>query len=51
MKAQVREHAALILASLMKGGDRDLSREFRDRSYAKAQSVMQKGKPRFNIDF
>ncbi|OAY75058.1 Proteasome activator subunit 4 [Ananas comosus] len=43
---QVREHAALILASLMKGGDRDLYREFRDRSYAKAQSVMQKGKPR-----
>ncbi|XP_020109753.1 proteasome activator subunit 4-like isoform X2 [Ananas comosus] len=45
-QVEVREHAALILASLMKGGDRDLYREFRDRSYAKAQSVMQKGKPR-----
>lgn len=37
---QVREHAAGVLASLMKGIDEDLSRDFRDRSYAQAQGIV-----------
>uniref|UniRef100_A0A0E0HPE1 Proteasome activator subunit 4 n=1 Tax=Oryza nivara TaxID=4536 RepID=A0A0E0HPE1_ORYNI len=37
---QVREHAAGVLASLMKGIDKDLSKDFRDRSYAQAQRIL-----------
>jgi hypothetical protein len=36
---QVREHAAGVLASLMKGIDEDLSKDFRERSYAQAQHI------------
>ncbi|EEC80455.1 hypothetical protein OsI_22659 [Oryza sativa Indica Group] len=36
----VREHAAGVLASLMKGIDKDLSKDFRDRSYAQAQRIL-----------
>ncbi|XP_025810985.1 proteasome activator subunit 4 [Panicum hallii] len=39
-QVEVREHAAGVLASLMKGIDEDLSKDFRDRSYAKAQSII-----------
>lgn len=44
---QVREHAAGVLASLMKGGDEELSRAFRERSYAEAQKILTKRKQRF----
>ncbi|TVU11540.1 hypothetical protein EJB05_45133 [Eragrostis curvula] len=36
----VREHAAGVLASLMKGADKDLSKDFRERSYAQAQGII-----------
>ncbi|GJN28950.1 hypothetical protein PR202_gb17128 [Eleusine coracana subsp. coracana] len=36
----VREHAAGVLASLMKGEDKDLSKDFRERSYAQAQRIL-----------
>lgn len=47
MCVQVREHAAGVLASLMKGGDEDLSRAFRDKSYTEAQSILKRRKQRF----
>uniref|UniRef100_A0A0E0E157 Proteasome activator complex subunit 4 C-terminal domain-containing protein n=1 Tax=Oryza meridionalis TaxID=40149 RepID=A0A0E0E157_9ORYZ len=40
LSLQVREHAAGVLASLMKGIDKDLSKDFRDRSYAQAQRIL-----------
>ncbi|KAK8937703.1 hypothetical protein KSP40_PGU001321 [Platanthera guangdongensis] len=43
---EVREHAAGVLASLMKGGDEELSRVFRDRAYSEAQSILSKRKQR-----
>ncbi|KAF0904304.1 hypothetical protein E2562_033273 [Oryza meyeriana var. granulata] len=39
-QVEVREHAAGVLASLMKGIDEDLSKDFRDRSYAQAQRIL-----------
>ncbi|XP_062228827.1 proteasome activator subunit 4 [Phragmites australis] len=39
-QVEVREHAAGVLASLMKGIDKDLSKDFRDRSYAQAQRII-----------
>ncbi|VAI85405.1 unnamed protein product [Triticum turgidum subsp. durum] len=39
-QVEVREHAAGVLASLMKGIDKDLSKDFRDRSHAQAQSIL-----------
>ncbi|TKW21097.1 hypothetical protein SEVIR_4G185100v4 [Setaria viridis] len=39
-QVEVREHAAGVLASLMKGVDEDLSKDFRDRSYAQAQRII-----------
>ncbi|XP_052157560.1 proteasome activator subunit 4 [Oryza glaberrima] len=39
-QVEVREHAAGVLASLMKGIDKDLSKDFRDRSYAQAQRIL-----------
>ncbi|KAF5728502.1 proteasome activator subunit 4 isoform X2 [Tripterygium wilfordii] len=41
---QVREHAAAVLAGLMKGGDEDLARDFRDRAYTEATSIHRKRK-------
>lgn len=38
-QVEVREHAAGVLASLMKGIDEDLSKDFRERSYAQAQHI------------
>ncbi|XP_066369880.1 proteasome activator subunit 4-like isoform X2 [Miscanthus floridulus] len=38
-QVEVREHAAGVLASLMKGIDEDLSKDFRERSYAQAQRI------------
>ncbi|KAK8926304.1 hypothetical protein KSP39_PZI018786 [Platanthera zijinensis] len=45
-QVEVREHAAGVLASLMKGGDEELSRVFRDRAYSEAQSIHSKRKQR-----
>ncbi|KAM0917634.1 hypothetical protein ACQ4PT_009123 [Festuca glaucescens] len=39
-QVEVREHAAGVLGSLMKGIDKDLSKDFRDRSYAQAQRIL-----------
>uniref|UniRef100_A0A0D9WPL1 Proteasome activator complex subunit 4 C-terminal domain-containing protein n=1 Tax=Leersia perrieri TaxID=77586 RepID=A0A0D9WPL1_9ORYZ len=39
-QVEVREHAAGVLASLMKGIDKDLSKDFRDRSYAQAERIL-----------
>lgn len=45
-QVEVREHAAAVLAGLMKGGDEDLAREFRDRAYAEAKVIQRKKKQR-----
>ncbi|KAL6596609.1 hypothetical protein ACP70R_047252 [Stipagrostis hirtigluma subsp. patula] len=39
-QVEVREQAAGVLASLMKGIDKELSKDFRDRSYAQAQRII-----------
>ncbi|GLT53719.1 hypothetical protein SLA2020_269720 [Shorea laevis] len=44
--SHVREHAAAVLAGLMKGGDEDLARDFRDRAYLKANDLQRKKKRR-----
>ncbi|KZV14702.1 proteasome activator subunit 4 [Dorcoceras hygrometricum] len=41
---QVREHAAAVLAGLMKGGDEDLVDDFRCRAYGQANLVRKKRK-------
>ncbi|XP_024015525.1 proteasome activator subunit 4 isoform X2 [Eutrema salsugineum] len=41
-QVEVREHAAAVLAGLMKGGDEDFAADFRDRSYAEANSIQKK---------
>jgi len=43
---QVREHAAAVLAGLMKGGDEDLATDFRDRAYREANIVHKRRKSR-----
>lgn len=45
-QVEVREHAAGVLASLLKGWDEELSREFCDRAYCHAQSTLKKRKQR-----
>ncbi|KAF7816036.1 proteasome activator subunit 4-like [Senna tora] len=40
-QVEVREHAAAVLAGLMKGGDEDLAKDFRDRAYVEA-TILQK---------
>lgn len=45
-QVEVREHAAGVLAGLMKGGDEDLSRAFRDRSCTEAKLMLKKRKQR-----
>lgn len=44
---QVREHAAAVLAGLMKGGDEDLAQDFRHRAYTEASIIQKKRKQRF----
>lgn len=44
---QVREHAAAVLAGLMKGGDEDLARDFRERAYAEANLILKKRRNRY----
>lgn len=46
---QVREHAAAVLAGLMKGGDVDLVEDFRKRAYEQAAAVLKKRKQRYFI--
>lgn len=43
---QVREHAAAVLAGLMKGGDEDLAKDFRDRAYVKANALQKRRRTR-----
>lgn len=43
---QVREHAAAVLAGLMKGGDENLAEDFRDRAYRDANAIQKKRKQR-----
>lgn len=45
-QVEVREHAAGVLASLMKAGDEKLSGAFRDRAFSGAQSIIRKRKQR-----
>ncbi|KAK9268815.1 hypothetical protein L1049_000579 [Liquidambar formosana] len=45
-QVEVREHAAAVLAGLMKGGDEDLARDFRDRAYKGARIIQRKRKQR-----
>ncbi|TQE05431.1 hypothetical protein C1H46_009021 [Malus baccata] len=44
--SQVREHAAAVLAGLMKGGDEDLAKDFRDKAYTEATILQRKRKRR-----
>ncbi|KAL4185907.1 hypothetical protein AMTRI_Chr10g8130 [Amborella trichopoda] len=41
-QVEVREHATTVLAVLMKGGDHDLAKDFRDKAYADALSLFKK---------
>ncbi|XP_059446423.1 proteasome activator subunit 4-like [Corylus avellana] len=50
-QVEVREHAAAVLAGLMKGGDEDLARDFRDRAYLKANDLQRKRKRRLVFMF
>ncbi|KAI3456750.1 hypothetical protein Pfo_013413 [Paulownia fortunei] len=43
---EVREHAAAVLAGLMKGGDEDLVEGFRQRAYEQANAILKKRKNR-----
>lgn len=43
---QVREHAAAVLAGLMKGGDDNLASEFRARALAEANDMLKKKRRR-----
>eukprot|EP00262_Sarcandra_glabra_P003482 TRINITY_DN14214_c0_g1_i1.p1 TRINITY_DN14214_c0_g1~~TRINITY_DN14214_c0_g1_i1.p1 ORF type:complete len:1823 (-),score=279.41 TRINITY_DN14214_c0_g1_i1:199-5139(-) len=45
-QVEVRDHAAAVLAGLMKGGDDDLARDFRDRAFTEAHSIQKKRKQR-----
>ncbi|GAV74776.1 DUF3437 domain-containing protein [Cephalotus follicularis] len=45
-QVEVREHAAAVLAGLMKGGDVDLARDFRDRAYREANAIQRNKKQR-----
>ncbi|THG03469.1 hypothetical protein TEA_022842 [Camellia sinensis var. sinensis] len=43
---QVREHAATVLAGLMKGGDENLAEDFRGRAYRDANAIQKKRRQR-----
>ncbi|KAM1341287.1 hypothetical protein ACFX2F_005761 [Malus domestica] len=45
-QVEVREHAAAVLAGLMKGGDEDLAKDFRDKAYTEATTLQRKRKRR-----
>ncbi|XP_078162594.1 proteasome activator subunit 4-like isoform X3 [Carex rostrata] len=46
-QVEVREHAAKVLASLMRSGERDFSNAFRKESYINALSVLNQNKQRY----
>ncbi|KAL8462064.1 hypothetical protein ACS0TY_033224 [Phlomoides rotata] len=46
---EVREHAAAVLAGLMKSGDEDLVEDFRRRAYEQANDVLKKRKNRSKV--
>ncbi|XP_030548961.2 LOW QUALITY PROTEIN: proteasome activator subunit 4 [Rhodamnia argentea] len=48
-QVEVREHAAAVLAGLMKGGDKDLASNFRTSALAEANDILKK-KRRRNIN-
>ncbi|CAH9135204.1 unnamed protein product [Cuscuta epithymum] len=45
-QVEVREHAAAVLAGLMKGGDQDLANDFRSRAFKQASAIQNKRKRR-----
>ncbi|XP_058114656.1 proteasome activator subunit 4 isoform X2 [Magnolia sinica] len=45
-QVEVREHAAAVLAGLLKGGDEDIAKDFRDRAFSEAHSIQKKRKQR-----
>nr|GMC51674.1 proteasome activator subunit 4 [Ipomoea batatas] len=45
-QVEVREHAAAVLAGLMKGGDEDLATDFRCRAFEQANIIQKKRKHR-----
>ncbi|XP_039061137.1 proteasome activator subunit 4-like [Hibiscus syriacus] len=45
-QVEVREHAAAVLAGLMKGGDEDLATDFRERTYVEANTIQRSRKTR-----
>ncbi|KAK7260565.1 hypothetical protein RIF29_26714 [Crotalaria pallida] len=47
-KKEVREHGAAVLAGLMKGGDENLAKDFRDRAYEEENIVQKRRKLREN---
>ncbi|XP_071733720.1 proteasome activator subunit 4 [Rutidosis leptorrhynchoides] len=45
-QVEVREHAAAVLAGLMKGDDGELSKDFRDRAYSEAMKLQKRRRQR-----
>ncbi|KAL9382859.1 hypothetical protein Peur_023182 [Populus x canadensis] len=45
-QVEVREHAATVLAGLVKGGNEDLAKDFRERAYLEANTIHRKRKQR-----
>ncbi|CAK9321738.1 unnamed protein product [Citrullus colocynthis] len=45
-QVEIREHAATVLAGLMKGGDEDLARDFRERACREANTLQGKRRKR-----
>ncbi|KMT12661.1 hypothetical protein BVRB_4g091190 [Beta vulgaris subsp. vulgaris] len=45
-QVEVREHAAAVLAGMMKGGDEHLAGDFRERAYKEATLILKKRKQR-----
>ncbi|XP_073061616.1 proteasome activator subunit 4-like isoform X3 [Primulina eburnea] len=48
-QVEVREHAAAVLAGLMKGGDEDVVDDFRRRAYGKANLLLNKRRLRSKV--
>lgn len=46
---QVREHAAAVLAGLMKGDDGELSKDFRERAYSEAMKLQKRRRQRSSL--
>ncbi|XP_077217554.1 proteasome activating protein 200 isoform X2 [Tasmannia lanceolata] len=45
-QVEVREHAAAVLAGLMKGAGEDITKDFRERTFSEANSIQKKRKQR-----